>query len=170
MAITYEPIATTTLATAVSSVTFSAISGSYTDLVLVLSARSSQTGATDGLAVRVNSDTGSNYSSTYLRGDGTSATSGRNSSDTYYRFAFDAVVASGAASDTFSATVIHFMNYANATTNKTILGRANVAGGGTDAVVGLWRNTAAITSIDCIGYGGNLQSGSTFTLYGIASA
>jgi hypothetical protein len=151
MAITYEPIATTTLATAVSSVTFSAISGSYTDLVLVLSARSSQTGATDGLAVRVNSDTGSNYSSTYLRGDGTSATSGRNSSDTYYRFAFDAVVASGAASDTFSATVIHFMNYANATTNKT---RANVAGGGTDAVVGLWRNTA---SIDCIGYGGNLQ-------------
>ena len=170
MAITYEPIATTTLSTATATVTFSSISGSYTDLVLVLSARSSQTGATDGLAVRVNSDTGSNYSSTYLRGDGTSATSGRNSSDTYYRFAFDAVVASGAASGTFSATIIHFMNYSNTTTNKTIIGRANVAGSGTDAVVGLWRNTNAITSVSCIGYGGNLETGSTFTLYGIKAA
>jgi hypothetical protein len=35
MAITYEPIATTTLGTAAASVTFSSISGAYTDLVLV---------------------------------------------------------------------------------------------------------------------------------------
>jgi len=37
MPITYEPIATTTLSSAQSSVTFSSISGSYTDLVLVFS-------------------------------------------------------------------------------------------------------------------------------------
>jgi hypothetical protein len=36
MAITYEPIATTTLGSAAASVTFSSISGSYTDLVLVV--------------------------------------------------------------------------------------------------------------------------------------
>jgi hypothetical protein len=36
MAITYEPIATTTLGTAEASVTFSTISGAYTDLVLVI--------------------------------------------------------------------------------------------------------------------------------------
>jgi hypothetical protein len=34
MAITYSPIATTTLGTAAASVTFSTISGAYTDLVL----------------------------------------------------------------------------------------------------------------------------------------
>ena len=167
---TYEPIATTTLGSAQSTVTFSSISGTYTDLVLVVSARSSAGGTTDGLAVRVNSDSGSNYSSTYIRGDGSNATSSRNSNDTYYRFAYDAVVASGAASGTFSATIIHFMNYSNTTTNKTIIGRANVAGGGTDAVVGLWRNTNAITSVSCVGYGGNLETGSTFTLYGIKAA
>jgi hypothetical protein len=35
MAITYEPIATTTLGSAAADVTFTSISGTYTDLVLV---------------------------------------------------------------------------------------------------------------------------------------
>ena len=34
-AATYEPIATTTLGSAASTITFSSISGSYTDLILV---------------------------------------------------------------------------------------------------------------------------------------
>jgi len=44
MAITYEPIATTTLSTATATVTFSSISGSYTDLVLVANGRTSADG------------------------------------------------------------------------------------------------------------------------------
>ena len=36
MAKTYEPIATTTLSTATAEVTFSSISGSYTDLVYII--------------------------------------------------------------------------------------------------------------------------------------
>jgi len=52
-----------------------------------------------------------------------------------------------------------------------VLSRTNNAATETKAVVGLWRNTAAITSMDCGTGGANtFQVGTTFTLYGIASA
>ena len=56
---TYTQIATTTLGSSQSTITFSSISGAYTDLVLVVTAKVSS--ATD-LWVRANSDSGSNYS------------------------------------------------------------------------------------------------------------
>jgi hypothetical protein len=61
MAITYEPIATTTLGTSESSVTFSSISGSYTDLVLICAVKNTANNG-DEVAFQLNSDTGSNYS------------------------------------------------------------------------------------------------------------
>jgi len=169
MASTYEAIATNTLGSAAASVTFSSISGAYTDLVLIISGQSTSGGNSDGLAIRVNSDTGANYSATLLRGDGTSAISSRNSNDTFYRIAFYGQTGSAVLSS-FSTTILNFQNYSNATTYKTLLARANVAADGTAAVVGLWRNTAAITSITLVGYSGNLATGSTFSLYGIKAA
>ena len=63
------------------------------------------------------------------------------------------------------------MNYANTTTYKSIIGRANRADSGVDAAVALWRSTAAITRIDIkLKNGGSFTAGSTFTLYGIAAA
>jgi hypothetical protein len=62
------------------------------------------------------------------------------------------------------------MNYSNTTTFKTMLNRSNVPSTGTGATVGLWRNTAAISSLTITSESGNLQSGSTFTLYGILKA
>lgn len=170
MASTYSAIATTTLGSNQNTVTFSSISGTYTDIVAIVSARSTVAATGDGLAVRVNSDNSALYSTTYLRGDGSSATSGRNTGDTYYRFLYDAVTGASAASSTFGSTIISFQNYSNTTTNKTIIGRANVAGTGTDAVVGLYRSTSAINSISFIGYGGDFVTGSTFTLYGIKAS
>jgi hypothetical protein len=171
MPTTYTPLATTTVGSATSTVTFSGISGAYTDLVLVISGRSTVAGqSSDGLAVRVNSDTGTNYSVTAIRGNGSAAASSQNTNDTYYRLASFAMTGATAASGTFSATTIHFMNYANTTTNKTIIARQNVASDGVAATVGLWRSTAAITSISCVGYSGNIDAGSTFSLYGVASA
>jgi hypothetical protein len=38
------------------------------------------------------------------------------------------------------------------------------------AVVGLWRNTASITSMTYSASANNFATGSTFTLYGIAAA
>ena len=76
----------------------------------------------------------------------------------------------GYATTGISNVIVQFMNYSNTTTNKTVLSRANNAATGTDAIVNLWRSTAAITSIYVYVPSGNFATGSTFTLYGILAA
>ena len=155
---TYEAIATQTLGSAAASVTFSSIPSTYTDLVLVYSGTLSADG---GFALRFNSDTGSNYSNTSLYGDGTSAVSNRSTNDTSMGLGY-----SGTAQ---GVTVMQIQNYSNSTTYKTALSRSN-GSGYTSARVGLWRNTAAITTVVALVYSGNFAIGSTFSLYGIRAA
>ena len=162
---TYTPIATTTLGSDQASVTFSSISGTYTDLVLVCSIQQS---GTDDFSIRFNGDTGSNYSRTTLWGDGTSGGSYRSSNATQITVSYYGYPPSAAS--TFGTEIINIQNYSNTTTYKTVVARANNAGTGTDATVGLWRSTSAITEVLVRINAGNLKSGSTFTLYGIASA
>ena len=160
---TYTPLATTTLGSAQASYTFSSISGSYTDLVLICSAKNSSASAGRGLRLELNSDTGSNYSSTYMSGDGSSATSGNYISTSY----LDTVMTISEAN--FYPVICNFENYANATTYKTILTRGG-SGINVRASAGLWRSTSAITSIKISMSADNFVTGSTFTLYGIAAA
>jgi hypothetical protein len=155
---TYVAIAEQTLGTAAASVTFSSISGAYTDLVLVVTG--TMTGGPDSVVLQFNGDTGSNYSATILSGNGSSASSLRVSTNN-----------GGLIESAQSNSIIHIMNYANSTTYKTILGRGNATASLIRQSVGLWRNTSAITSIlvkqDS---SGNFLTGSTFSLYGIAAA
>jgi hypothetical protein len=161
---TYEPIATNTLGSSQSEVTFNSFSG-YTDLVLIVSATPVAAG-TWNLEMRFNNDTGSNYSRTLISGDGANAISARYSNQTRINCSYNA-----ALNSTASVHIIQIMNYANSTTNKTCLVRANnTAADGTDAIVNLWRNTNAITEIDLFTTGTSFATGSTFTLYGIAAA
>ena len=167
MPITYDRIATTTLGTATSSVTFSSIPATYTDLVLIVNAAGA---SSDDLRYRFNGDTGTNYSSTIVYGTGSSAGSYRTSNATscladYY----------GSVGTTLgnSMQTIQIMNYSNSTTYKTSIARGNRADSGTDATVSLWRSNNQITSITLgIGntYSINFSVGSTFTLYGILAA
>jgi len=163
MASTYEPIATTTLGSATPTVTFSSISGSYTDLVLIFSG--SNATSNNGLRLRFNSDSGSNYSSTYVYGDGSTATSSFGASTTGGQIAVD-------IGSSQSMCIANIMNYSNATTYKTFIGRGSSAANYADANVSLWRNTAAITSVTVLLGAGtsNFATGSTFTLYGIKAA
>lgn len=162
---TLTPIATQTLSSAAASVTFSGIPQTYTDLILVISAIQS-TGADQQCRIQFNGDTGSNYSLTFLDGNGTSAVSGRNTSQTNMSVYY--VASPGTASPITS--IVQLQNYSNTTTNKTMLVRAGSTASVVSAYVGLWRNTAAITSLVVTPTsGGNLQSGSTFTLYGIGA-
>jgi len=157
MPITYEPIATTTLGTSASSVTFSTIPGTYTDLVLVVNGTST---ATNGNEMQFNGDTGNNYSFTLLYGDGSSATSSRNSN---ISFAY-----AGRTNTNQSVSITQIMNYANTTTYKTVLTRANSNGDIVMANVSTWRSTSAITSL--VYAGATFNSGTVFTLYGIKAA
>ena len=156
MTATYDCIATTTLSTATASITFSSISGSYTDLVLSGNGFAS---GDAGINVTFNGDEGSNYSYTYVYGDGTSAVSGRASN----------TQGSGGRLGTNGAvSIFQIMNYSNSTTYKTMISRGSNAGALTIAVVSLWRSTSAITSIKMIkGNGGNFDANTSFSLFGI---
>ena len=166
---TYEPIATTTLGSAVTTVTFSSISSAYTDIVLVCGNLGMSAGGSAG-RLRFNSDTGSNYSGTWLYGTGSTAGSSKDSSQTSTRIIGANIgPTSGANNDTY---IFQIQNYSNTTTYKTVVGRGNAPANETYAIVGLWRSTSAISSVDIISYNGSdtFRIGSTFTLYGIKAA
>ena len=161
MAITYEPIATTTLGSNASDITFSTIPSTYTDLVLVVNGYLT---VDDNVFLQFNGDTGSNYSFTILRGDGSSATSTRDSNKTLLFLGGILTTATG-------NTISSIQNYSNNTTYKTVLTRTNgVTSGATQARVGLWRDTSIITSVKVGVASGNFVAGATFTLYGIKAA
>ena len=154
MPATYEPIATQTVSST-TSVTFSSIPSTYTDLILVPVI----TGSGPQFAgYRFNGDTGTNYSLTALSGDGSTASSGR---------ANNATSINAGILLTSPFNIFQVMNYANTSINKTTLARRGDASFGTDAYVGLWRSTSAINSITM--FSPNSFSG-TLTLYGIKAA
>jgi len=158
MASTYTPIATTTLSSTSSSVTFNSL-GSYTDIIAIVNATTTSGG--QDLKLQFNGDTGTNYSNTRLYGTGTTASSNRNSSSAYIGAAYTYT--------TIGTTIINIQNYSNSTTYKTAISRSNITGYEVDLVVGLWRNSAAITSIT-LASTGTFATGSTFTLYGVLNA
>jgi hypothetical protein len=166
MTSTYEKIATTTLGSDTASITFSSITGTYTDLVISLVAGQSAT-LNDAFQVRFNGDSGTNYSDTIMFGDGTNDDSARQSTVNSYRDFGDL----GGTAIT-SQFIFNFMNYSNTTTYKTILTRFDsLQKSRTMANVGLWRNTAAITSIEFSFTGSDqFKAGTTATVYGILKA
>ena len=167
---TYEAIATQTLGSATGIITFSSIPQTYTDLIMVVSAK--VTSATyDISAIRVNSVT-SNYSRTYLEGSGSSATSGRATAEISLRAGY---LPGTNYTSQLSADIYHFMNYSNTTTYKTVLCRHNAVNTSTNfnvvTQVSLIPTTSAITQITLqTANGANLNTGSTFQLFGIAAA
>ena len=165
MAATYTPIASITLGAAASSVTFSSIPQTYTDLVLVMNTKGS---TANYPRVIINSDSGSNYSRTYLTGTGTSAVSGRNSN--LVGNASLTAYAVNSSSNFVLNIIVNVFNYSNTTTYKTMLSKANDANTGVDLSSILWRSTSAITNLQLALDTGDYASGSTFNLYGILGA
>jgi hypothetical protein len=162
---TYTPIASLTLSANTSSVTFSGIPQNYTDLILVISLKpySSSEGS---IRLNFNSDTGSNYSWTYLTGEGTSAVSGNGSNTANIPFSYGNALNNPRQPLIF----MNIMNYSNNTTYKRTLHRTSSAdsSGYVDAWAGLWRNTNPITSFTIsVSYIFDIGAGSTFSLYGI---
>jgi hypothetical protein len=167
MASTYTPIATTTLGSAASSYTFSSIPGTYTDLVLV--GKFGMSGSyNNGVKLQYNGNTSTVYSTTELRGNGTTAGSGQTTGQNGAWIVYDL----GAGQYVYSSTVtVNILNYTNTGIGKTAISRHSKAETGVAELVSFWNQTAAITSIAVVpDTGGTLLAGSTFTLYGIKAA
>ena len=155
---TYIPIATQTLGSAASSITFSSIPSTYTDLRLVLVCT---TNAVDNAQIQFNSDTATNYSQTTLYG----AISTSFTSNTVLQW----TAAGGTNTTNPSFYQMDIFSYAGST-NKTALllsSEDNNGSGFVEIIVGLWRSTNAINRIDLKSGGTTFKAGTIATLWGI---
>jgi hypothetical protein len=159
---TYEAIATNTLSSTTATVTFSSISGAYTDLVLTTNCRIAN--GDNAFHIRFNSDSGANYTVTLINSSGSTATSARGTSENQSLI--------GVGGTSVQSSVVHINNYSNATTYKPFFVQIANSTNYNRLVVGSWLNTNAITSVTILllGAGDTFSIGSSFTLYGIKGA
>lgn len=162
MPTTYNKIATTTLSSAQSTVTFTSVDQSYTDLVVVVSGIMSS-GGTAGIILYFNNDTGTTYSADQLDGNGSSGACYRDTNSNGMNLG---ILSGGNQGN----TIFHIMNYSNSTTNKSVLARGNNGTGYVRLAIGCWRNTAAINRLDFNNPSTTFASGTTFTIYGVKAA
>jgi hypothetical protein len=161
---TYEIIEAKTVGTAVASVTFSSIPATYTDLVLVTNNAGN---LNNDPTLRVNGDTGSNYSVTHLTSNGSALAGYRFGGQTSFSlnyFGGDQTVLGT------NARIIYIHDYVNTSKYKGLTCTAghNDTTDGLTISVGQWRSNSAITSVTFLaGSGKTLSVNSRLSLYGI---
>lgn len=155
---TYTALATLTLASTDSSISFASIPATYRDLVIVIDGTISAGG---GEVVRVNFNgdgTSGNYPAVYM--DGAGSGSGTSSTDNR-RF--------GLIYATRTNIIAQLNDYSATDKNKTWLSRANGANNAVFASAGRWANNAAIHTVTIFPDANSFAIGSTFSLFGIVS-
>lgn len=167
----YESIATTTLATSTTSVTFSSIPSTYTHLQIRGISRS-VSASTGGMWCKVymNGDTATaNYYSHALYGSGASITSEEhgtaNATVTQYSF-----FTCHTGDNSWSPLIMDVLDYKNTNKYKTSRFLSGYDANGSGYMMlnsELWKNTAAITSITIDNTGANFAQYSSFALYGV---
>jgi len=160
----YQSIATVTVGSGGATVvTFSGIPQTYKHLQLRYIARSS-TGGEYNPNFQINSDTAGNYRWHYVTGNGTTASAGDSG-------ASPTSIVLGivpSATSNFGVSIIDFLDYADTTkfkTTRNVGGRDTNGAGEALVISGLWRSTAAISTIT-LNFSGAAQY-SHFALYGI---
>jgi hypothetical protein len=171
MADTYKALSTVTVGAGGSStITFSNIPQTYTDLRIVLSARTDRSGfPNDNIRVYPNGSS-SNLSERYLLGFGSGVTS---ATDTSGLGAAGAVGASATAS-TFSNVEVYIPNYTGSTNKQfavNAVSENNATDGRQGLTANLWSSTTPITSLTIVPSSGpNFVQYTTATLYGVFNA
>ena len=162
---TYSLIASTTLSSSAAQIDFNSIPGTFTDLRMIISGVGN---ANENIFYRFNGSASTVYSRTDLVGTGSSALSGRASGNQFGRLTNYGYPDTNVG---HQMTIWDIMDYSNTTTFTTSLARSNRATSGVEALVNLFSNTSAITSISIANnqYTGasSWLSGTTAKLYGI---
>ncbi len=168
----FESIATTTVGSGGSStITFSSIPATYTHLQIRGIGRSDAASGNSWIYLRFNGDSGTNYASHYLRGNGTAASAsaltgaGNNTEQRLGDFP-----RADATSGIFGVGVIDILDYTNTNKYKTtrFLGGADKNGSGVVSLYSsVWLSTSAVTSITLTPQTDNWVQYSSFALYGI---
>ena len=173
MANTYKLISSNVLSSTASSVSFSSIPATFTDLVLRVSARDNASAVVTTLfLVGYNTDTtftANSFTRLYTNAETAYSDRGTASGNISY------MAGASATANIFSNSETYIMNYASAQ-NKTISNFSSAETNGTNTArvatfAATWGNSAAINTITITPFsGGNFASGSSFYLYGIKNS
>ena len=167
-----EAIETVYLEADAASVTFASL-GSYEHLQLRCHVRTDRAFSVDRLRVRLNADTGTNYSNHRMYGQATTAAAaaetGHGAIDVYY------IPAESEAATTYGGVILDILDYRNGSKNTTVQYSAGFVDPSDEEYMafgsGLWDNVAAVTAIELApDAGSNFVRGSEFTLFGLASS
>lgn len=170
MAITYVNLVNATGDGSSATVTLGSIPQTYTDLLLTVSGRTLSTQGTSygEFFVRPNNDTGNATYRTLEYQGGTSVISRADSPVVGGRIA-----TTTASADMYSSLELYIPSY-TASYNKQMRIMSAVENGASSASLficaGLWRSTAAITSLVCVSNAGAFSTLTTFRLYGIKNS
>ena len=167
MADTYTLISSVTVgAGGASSIDFTSIPSTYTDLCVKLSMRGSRSAVYDTVNLTFNGSTG--FSSKLLQGNGSTAGSYNYANNIYVDLEGNSATAS-----TFSNAEFYIPNYAGSTYKSVSIdgvGETNGTTAYTNLSAGLWSNTAAITSVKFDVAANTFLQYSTAYLYGIKNS
>jgi hypothetical protein len=171
MANTMTLIASSTVGSGgASSIDFTSIPSTYTDLQIFFSTRDNGGGPYNNLYVTFNGSS-SGYSDRIIYGTGSAAASTSNSGAAQIAFAYSDQA--GATANTFSNGIIYIPNYAGSN-NKSVSLDSVTENNATQSfaalAAGLWANSAAINRVTLTAAGQTLVQYSTAYLYGINNA
>ena len=162
----------------VASVTFAGIPAGYSHLQIRMIGKTVATVLEQyNPRIRLNSDTGANYTLHFVRGYGTTVDKGASTSQTNGWAGVSAFPSSNAAyTNVFGTSVLDILDYANTSKNKTLKTlngfEANGAGNGTNEAgqsgisSSLWMNTSVVTGVT-IYSDSDFAQYSSFALYGV---
>jgi len=166
MAAALVPLQNITLGSAQSSVTFASIpTTGYRDLRLVVSAKPNGTGY-PAVYVRANGDSGSNYSTVRMAGNGSTTNSVASSAT---GFSIASAYGLGPTAGAMSNHLVDIQDAFASDKHKTALARSNTPNDGLEASASRWASTSAITSLTVGTNVDSFAAGSTFALYGVVA-
>jgi hypothetical protein len=161
----YQSIATVTVSTATSTITFSSIAATYSHLQIRGICNISG-GDTEAKLTFNGDTTAANYATHQIVGDGATVTVTGAANSGFIKTAITNLTA-----NIYGGAVIDILDYANTSKYKTVRTLAGVdlnGNGNMRFASGVWMNSAnAVTSITLTASSGNFITYSSFALYGI---
>ena len=171
----YDALGAVTLSATASSIVLSGIPSGYKHIQIRLSAQTNRaTVGRDAINVQFNGDTGSNYNSHGIYGDGSAVAVEANGTATSMTVRNVGTTTTGSAY--FGSVIMDVLDYASVQKYKTLrfLGGVDVngtvggAGGTATFGSGLYMSTNAVSSITIVpGSGSTFSANSSFALYGV---
>jgi hypothetical protein len=171
MANTFELIASSVLTSGQTSIEFTSIAGTYTDLCLKLSLRTDRSAPESALRLTFN-NSATGYSNRMIEGAGSGTPGSYTGGSTFIDFGY--APAATATASTFNNHELYIPNYAGSN-NKSVsidaVQENNTTTAYANLIAGLWSNSAAITSIKVVpSTAVNFVQYSTAYLYGVKNA